>query len=173
MTFTPDSELDLLFSADRIPAGAATMLPPDLHMRPLASTDYRRGHLSVLSHLSTVDDPGEDAWIARFNELRSAPLTYFTLVIVNMTTDRIVATGSIYVERKFIRGLGAAAHFEDVVVDKSLQSRQLGVTIAKALMAMSERMGCFKIGGNCLDHNIRSRPNTRASRTAPYISQRG
>lgn len=110
----------------------------------------------MLSHLSTVDDPGEDAWIARFNELRSAPLTYFTLVIVNMTTDRIVATGSIYVERKFIRGLGAAAHFEDVVVDKSLQSRQLGVTIAKALMAMSERMGCFKIGGNCLDHNIRT-----------------
>lgn len=33
MTFTPDSELDLLFSADRIPAGAATMLPPDLHVR--------------------------------------------------------------------------------------------------------------------------------------------
>lgn len=125
-------------------------------MRPLASTDYKRGHLSVLSHLSTVEDPGEDAWLARFNDLRSVPLTYFTLVVVNMRTDRIVATGSIYIERKFIRGLGAVAHVEDVVVDKSQQSKQLGLCIAKALGAMSELMGCFETTGNCQDRNMRT-----------------
>ena len=123
-------------------------------MRPLASTDYRRGHLTVLSHLSTVSDPGEDAWIAQFNCLRSVPLTYFTVVVVDTRTDRIVATGTIYIERKFLRGLGAVGHFEDVVVDKSQRGGQLGLCLVKALIGISEGMGCFKTTGNCLDHNI-------------------
>ncbi|EPS95770.1 hypothetical protein FOMPIDRAFT_128261 [Fomitopsis schrenkii] len=154
MPFTPDSDLVLLFSADRIPTIVRTLLPTNVHMRPLASTDYKRGHLDVLSHLSTVADPGEDAWIARFYELRSVPLTYYTIVIVDMRTDRIVATGTIYIERKFIRGLGAVGHFEDVAVGRLQQGRQLGLCIAKALVEISEGMGCYKTTGDCLDRNI-------------------
>lgn len=110
----------------------------------------------MLSHLSTVADPGEDAWIARFYELRSVPLTYYTIVIVDMRTDRIVATGTIYIERKFIRGLGAVGHFEDVAVGRLQQGRQLGLCIAKALVEISEGMGCYKTTGDCLDRNIRT-----------------
>lgn len=108
----------------------------------------------MLSHLSTVSDPGEDAWIAQFNYLRSVPLTYFTVVVVHTRTDRIVATGTIYIERKFLHGLGAVGHFEDVAVDKSQRGGQLGLCLVKALIGISEGMGCFKTTGNCLDRNI-------------------
>ena len=108
----------------------------------------------MLSHLSTVSDPGEDAWVAHFQLLRSVPRTYYTIVIIDTKTDRIVATGTIYIERKFLRGLGAVGHFEDVVVDRSQRGGQLGLCIANVLVGISEGMGCFKTTGNCLDHNM-------------------
>ena len=110
----------------------------------------------MLSHLSTVSDPSEDAWGSLFNYLRSIPSTYFTVVIVDTRTDRIVATGTIYIERKFLCGLGAVGHFEDVVVDRSQQGTQLGSCLVKVLVGISEGMGCFKTTGNCLDRNIRT-----------------
>ncbi|KZT70573.1 acyl-CoA N-acyltransferase [Daedalea quercina L-15889] len=154
MPFTADSELDLLFPAEHIPDEARKQLHPDLHLRPLASTDYRRGHLSVLSVLTIVTDPGEDAWVAQFNALRAAPRTYYSIVIVDKALDRIVAVGTVFVERKFLRGLGSVGHIEDIAVDKSQQGKKLGLRIIQALTGISENSGCYKTILNCSDSNI-------------------
>ncbi|KZT70581.1 hypothetical protein DAEQUDRAFT_756222 [Daedalea quercina L-15889] len=154
MTFTPDSQLDLLFPAERIPDETRRQLHSDFHLRPLASTDYRRGHLSVLSALSTVNDPGEDAWVTQFNTLRAVPCTYYTIVIIDKASDRIVATGTIFIERKFTRGLRSVAHIEDVAVDTSRQDKKLGLRIVQVLASITENSGCCMITGNCIDSNI-------------------
>ncbi|KAH9925810.1 acyl-CoA N-acyltransferase [Fomitopsis serialis] len=125
MPFTTDSELDLLFPAEHIPDEARKQLHPDLHLRPLASTDYRRGHLSVLSVLTVVTDPGEDAW----------------------ATDRIVAVGTVFIERN-------VGHIEDIAVDKSQQGKKLGLRIIQTLTGISENSGCYKTILNCSDSNI-------------------
>ena len=121
----------------------------------MASTDYHRGHLSVLEVLTVVTDPGEEAWVAQFNAMRAIPHTYYTLVIVDKPTDRIVAVGSIFVERKFLRGLGRVGHIEDIAVDKKQQGKKLGLRIINALTYISENNGNYKTILNCSESNIR------------------
>lgn len=124
----------------------------------MASTDYRRGHLDILSVLTVVSDPGEEAWVAQFNAVRAAPRTYYFLVIVDKATDRIVAVGTVFIERKFLRGLGSVGHIEDIAVDKGQQGKKLGLRVIQALTTISENSGCYKTILNCSDSNIREYP---------------
>ncbi|KAF8882090.1 acyl-CoA N-acyltransferase [Infundibulicybe gibba] len=128
--FTPDSSLDLF----------RAQLHPDVHIRPLASTDYKRGHLSVLSVLTVA--------------IRAAPKTYYTLVIVDKSSDQIVGVGTVFIERKFLRGLGSVGHIEDIAVDKQQQGKKLGLRIIQALTHISEASNCYKTILNCSDDNI-------------------
>ncbi|TBU28443.1 hypothetical protein BD311DRAFT_321611 [Dichomitus squalens] len=163
MPFTPDHDLDLLFPTEHIPADVRKQLPPELHIRPLASSDYARGHLTILSVLTVVTDPGEAAWRAQFDALRAAPRTYYPIVIVDRASDRIVAVGTVFVERKFLRGLGAVGHIEDIAVDKGQQGKKLGLRVIQALTAISENSGCYKTILNCSDSNIRKSPAPSSS----------
>ena len=123
-------------------------------LRPLASGDYARGHLDVLRALTSVPDVGEAAWEGRFAEMRDAqPRAYYPLVLVEQ--GRIVATGTLFLERKFIRALGAAGHIEDIAVDKSQQGKGLGRVIIAALTAVSEAVGAYKTILDCSEENQR------------------
>ena len=157
-------------------------LPSTPQIRPLSSTDYHRGHIQVLSVLSHAPDPGYAAWLNHFNAVKfttSAPIqppggllrptptradttqglksnqTYFPIVIVSKTSDQLVGTGTVFMEKKFMRGLGTAGHIEDIAVDKSQQGKKLGLRIIQALTGISEALGAYKTILNCSDHNIR------------------
>lgn len=122
----------------------------------MASADYHRGHLDVLSVLTVVTDPGEAAWVAQFNAMRAAPKTYYPIVIIDKASDRIVGVGCVFIERKFLRGLGSVGHIEDIAVDKNQQGKKLGLRIIQALTYISENSGCYKTILNCSDANIRA-----------------
>ncbi|KAL0060671.1 Glucosamine-phosphate N-acetyltransferase-like protein [Marasmius tenuissimus] len=153
-SFTPDEKLDLFFAPERIPEDVRSQLPSDVHVRPLALTDYRRGHLAVLSVLTVVSDPGEEAWQDQFNAMRASSGTYFPIVIVDRMSDKIVGVGCVFLERKFLRGLGMVGHIEDIAVDKSQQGKKLGLRIIQVLTHLSEQAGCYKTILNCSDANI-------------------
>jgi len=146
--------LDLLFPEELISPEVTKQLPSELHIRPLASTDYQRGHLSVLSVLSVVNDLGEAAWVSQFHAMRATPRTYYSIVIVDKASDKIVGVGCVFIERKFLRGLGSVGHIEDIAVDKSQQGKKLGLRIIHALTHISENSGCYKTILNCSDANI-------------------
>lgn len=129
--------------------------PSKPQMRPLASTDYHRGHLDVLSVLTHTPDTGAQAWLSQFQSLTQAAYTYYSIVIVSQSTDKIVAVGTVFLERKFLRGLGLVGHIEDIAVDKSQQGKRLGLRIIQALTGISEGRGCYKTILNCNDSNIR------------------
>ncbi|KAJ8502889.1 hypothetical protein ONZ45_g11347 [Pleurotus djamor] len=152
--FTPDYQLDLFFPPALISEDVKKQLHPSLHIRPLASTDYQRGYLDVLRVLTVATDPGEMAWVAQFNTMRSAPRTYYPLVILDKASDKIVAVGNVFIERKFLRGLGSVGHIEDIAVDKSQQGKKLGLRVIHALTYISENSGCYKTILNCSDDNI-------------------
>ncbi|EIM83740.1 glucosamine 6-phosphate N-acetyltransferase [Stereum hirsutum FP-91666 SS1] len=152
--FTPDIELELLFPSHLIPQRVKDELPDDLHMRPLASTDYHRGHLDILAVLTHTPDPGAQAWLSQFQSISHAAYTYYSIVIVSKTTDRIVAVGTVFLERKFLRGLGLVGHIEDIAVDKSQQGKKLGLRVIQALTGISEGRGCYKTILNCNESNI-------------------
>jgi len=151
-SFTPDSELELIFPGEIIPTAVKEQLGSDLHMRPLAKTDLSRGHLSVLSVLTSAPEVSEAQYAQAFDAMRSSRL-YFCLVIVSRATDKIVGAGTVFTEQKFIRSLGTVGHIEDIVVDKSMQGRKLGLRIIQALTGISEANGCYKTILNCSDDN--------------------
>jgi glucosamine-phosphate N-acetyltransferase len=154
MPFTPDASLDLLFPEELIPQHVIEELPEELHMRPLSLTDYHRGHLSVLSILTETPDVGPDAWATRFNDLRDTTRTYYIVVVVSRETDQIVASGGVFIERKFLRGLGNVGHIEDIAVSCDMQGKKLGLRIIQALTHISEGVGCYKTILNCSDSNM-------------------
>lgn len=125
-----------------------------MQIRPLASSDYERGHLSVLQALTDTPDPGKEAYARQFALMKtSQPLSYFTLVIVDKQTDKIVAVGSLFLEYKFIRNLGSAGHIEDIAVDKGVQGKGLGKKIINALTVLSESLGAYKVILDCSTDN--------------------
>ena len=131
-------------------------------VRPLASDDYNRGHLEVLKVLSVVTDPGLQAYQEHFNSMLpptpstvTKPQTYYVISIVDRATDKIVATGSLFIERKFLRGLGSVGHIEDIAVSKDMQGKKLGLRVIQTLVAISEKVGCYKTILNCSDENVR------------------
>ncbi len=87
--------------------------------------------------------------------MRALSRTYYALVIVDKDRDAIVAVGTVFIERKFIRGLGSVGHIEDIAVDKSQQGKKLGLRIIQALTSISENSGCYKTILNCSTDNIR------------------
>jgi glucosamine-phosphate N-acetyltransferase len=124
-------------------------------MRPLASTDYNRSHLQVLSVLTQAPDMGVEAYTSQFQSMRANPNTYYTLVIVDRTSDTIIGVGCVFMERKFLRNLGRVGHIEDIAVSKKAQGMKLGLRIIQALTAISEGQGAYKTILNCSTDNIR------------------
>jgi glucosamine-phosphate N-acetyltransferase len=80
---------------------------------------------------------------------------YYVIAFVSRETDKIVATGCVFIEKKFLRGLGSVGHIEDIAVSKDMQGKKLGLRIIQTLVAISERVGCYKTILNCSDDNIR------------------
>lgn len=128
---------------------------PTIQLRPLASTDYNRGFIEVLSCLVETPDLGEAAWLDRFQAMVSANGTYFPIVIINNETDQIVAMGTIVVELKFFRGLTRVGHVEDIVVNTKLHSKGLGKIIVQTVMKIAKSKGCSNIILNCSDEKKR------------------
>ncbi|WFD02236.1 glucosamine-phosphate N-acetyltransferase [Malassezia obtusa] len=158
MPFTEDAALELSFDPALIPAELNTKLAQhDLHIRPLASSDYARGHIRVLASLTSVQDPGEEAWKARYTELarsQASASKYYIAVIVSKSTDQLVATGTVFLEPKFLRNLASAAHIEDISVDKAMQGKGLGKILIQALTTLSETAGAYKTLLDCSDDNV-------------------
>lgn len=140
------SDLKLSFDASLLPI---VDLPPGYALRPLASTDYHRGHLALLSVLTVAPDAGELAWHRQFEAMMveegKANGTYYCIVIVEIETDRIVGGGTLMMERKFIRHLGSVGHLEDIVVDTSVQGKGFGKLIIETLTQLSESLGAYKV----------------------------
>ncbi|EIN04720.1 acyl-CoA N-acyltransferase [Punctularia strigosozonata HHB-11173 SS5] len=155
MPFTPDEELDLAFDPSLISPDVKSKMPPDLHIRPLASTDYHRGYLTLLSVLTTTPDPGEAAFVAQFNAMRETPRTYFPIVVVSKASDRIIANGTLFIERKFAHNTASVGHLEEGVVAEDYQGKKLGPRVFQALTYVSESLGCYKTILNCSDKNVR------------------
>lgn len=147
-----------LFPPTLISPAVAAALPPGYTMRPLRASDHGAGFLDVLRVLTAVGDVGAAAWRKRFDEMCSARGTYYVLVVCDAGgaragggggegegEGRIVGTGAVVVERKFIRGLGCVGHIEDIAVARDQQGMKLGLRIIEALDWLAAEVGCYKV----------------------------
>jgi glucosamine-phosphate N-acetyltransferase len=70
-------------------------------------------------------------------------------VVEDAKSGCIIATGSVFIEKKFLRGCGSVAHIEDVVVDKTTRGARLGQHIINYLVEHAKAAGCYKVILDC------------------------
>jgi len=102
----------------------------------------KTGFLALLSQLTVVADTSKEAFGARFDEMglgekkreekgegekEDKNSSYQIFVVEETKEAKIVATATLLLEKKFIRGCGLAGHIEDVVVDESVRGQKLGL----------------------------------------------
>jgi len=141
-----------LFSSELISPEIASSLPPTYSIRALRKSDYHIGFLDCLRVLTTVGDITESAWDERYDWMSTQGKGgYYLLVIEDQ--GRIVGTGALIVERKFIHNLGLVGHIEDIAVAKDQQGKKLGLKLIQALDFIAEKVGCYKCILDCSETN--------------------
>ncbi len=133
-----------LFSPSLVSPTVLSLLPENYTMRPLRRSDYNSGFLDVLRVLTSVGEVSVEDWNARYDWMARRNDEYFLLVICN-EEGRVVGTGSLIVERKFIHSLGMVGHVEDIAIEKGQQGKKLGLRMIQALDYMAKKVGCYKV----------------------------
>ena len=121
-------------------------------IRKLIKQDYYQGFLQLLEQLTEVnsDDITYDDFCKHFDEKTS-----YTYVIFDQNNNKVIATATLFIEKKFIHKLGSVGHIEDVVVDNNYRGKNLGKEIVDKLIMVAKDHKCYKIILNCSDKNVR------------------
>ncbi|KAI9593507.1 acyl-CoA N-acyltransferase [Syncephalis fuscata] len=142
-----------LFDASILCADILAQMPTGFEMRPLAVEDYDKGYLVCLEQLAEVGKVTREQFTAQFNLMRRHGST-LVIVIEDVRIHKIVATGTLVIEQKFLRGCSSAGHIEDIVVDAQQRGTGFGARIIKQLTHMATVLGCYKLLLNCAEHNV-------------------
>lgn len=125
-------------------------LDADLKLRPLNCHDYSSGFIDLLSQLTNVGTHDESTFTKQFSLMKEAEV-YFIVVIEDVTTKRVVAATTLFLEYKFIWSNGLRGRIEDVVVDDKYRGRKLGKTVVSACVQLSKKLKCYKLSLDCKD----------------------
>ncbi|KAE9365549.1 acyl-CoA N-acyltransferase [Stipitochalara longipes BDJ] len=130
-----------LFSPSVISAEVTSSLPEGYTIRPLEREDYHKGFFECIQVLTSTGDISEARFHERYDYMKNLGVHYF-LVIEH--EGRIVGTGTLMVERKFIHNLGSVAHIEEIAIRKEEQGKRLGLKMLNALSSVAKNVGCYK-----------------------------
>ncbi|RDL39428.1 Uncharacterized protein BP5553_03768 [Venustampulla echinocandica] len=141
-----------LFSPDLISPAVSSSLPSPYKVRPLERGDYGKGFLDCLRVLTHIGDISEKQFIERYEFMATQGKgTYYFVVIDDGT--RIVGTGALIVEKKFIHDFGTIGHIEEISVLKDQQGKSLGKKVIETLNDVAVNVGCYKTILNCSEEN--------------------
>lgn len=102
--------------------------------------------------------------------MKSVPGTYYIVVFVNKSTDELVASATLVVERKHIHAGGIAGHVEDVVVAPQCRGTGVGVRLVSGLRELGVMVGCYKTILDCREDRVGMSPITFNSGSIEKVS---
>ncbi|KAF9596520.1 hypothetical protein IFM89_012251 [Coptis chinensis] len=122
-------------------------------VRKLEISDKSRGFIELLQQLTVCNPISEEEFNARFQDISSYGDDHVICVIEDTESKKIVATGSVFLEKKFVRNCGKVGHIEDVVVDSNVRGMKLGQKVIEFLTNHAKLMGCYKVILDCSGDN--------------------
>lgn len=129
----------------------------NLYVRPLQSDDFKNGVIEILKQLTSVGNITESDYRNQFETMKSCNGTYYQTVIVDKsdeTSERIIGSATLMIERKFIHDCANRGLIEDVIVSDQYRGKSLGTLILQSLIELGKSLGCYKITLNCKDKMI-------------------
>ncbi|KAJ3395482.1 hypothetical protein HDU92_005735 [Lobulomyces angularis] len=139
-------ENSLLENCDTLPAG--------YKFRPLEFNDFSRGYYSLLSQLTVIGDENDEKLFQDTFKKLQLNADYNVLVIEDTNNDLVVASGSVIIERKFIRNAGVIGHIEDIVVHSDMRGKNFGKLLIDELVKLSIKAGSYKTILACDKKNV-------------------
>jgi glucosamine-phosphate N-acetyltransferase len=115
--------------------------------RPLTYSDYEQ-YVSVINEFRKTEFTAQ-----QFNDV----LDYVKKtgdIWIYVEEGKILATGTIFFERKLIFNTCTLAHIEDVCVISEKRGLGLGKKMVKYLFEQAKARGCYKVTLDCNDHNV-------------------
>lgn len=122
---------------------------PGLVTRPLERTDFSKGYITLLSQLTKVGDYTRERFEAQFDGMKQMSGCHYVVVVEDTPAKRVVCTGTLMVERKFIHNAALRGRLEDIVVHEDYRKLRLGSMIVELLTVLSEELGCYKVTLDC------------------------
>jgi glucosamine-phosphate N-acetyltransferase len=113
-----------------------------MEFRSLEKTDYDKGYLSLLEQLAPVGNVTKNHFELSFDKMNSN-------IFVIEHDNKIIASGTLLIEHKFIHELSCVGHIEDIVVDNDYRSKKLGKKIVEHLVEYARMNNCYKVILNC------------------------
>ena len=117
-----------------------------MNIRSLQPNDYYLNYISLLNQLSIIDNTKIS--YNKFENFIQNLAKNHIIKVININ-NKIIATGTLYIEQKIIHYFGQVGHIEDIVISRKYRKRGLGKAIVQHLMKLSEAFGCYKCILNC------------------------
>ena len=107
-------------------------------------------HLSLLSELSIVTELDNNLYLEHVEKISNMG----TIIVCYIGTPLsenfdIIASGTIIIEPKFIRGGKNVGHIEDIVVKNTYRGKHLSKDILNILKNISRENNCYKVILDC------------------------
>lgn len=118
-------------------------MDPNFEIRDLEANDYENGFIELLSELTETGNITKEMFLERYNLIQKNK-DYIIRVIIDKSTKKVVAAGTLFLERKFIHLCASKGHIEDIVVDKTYRGKHFGQIIVTDLVSISKDKGCYK-----------------------------
>ena len=111
--------------------------------------------MEILAQLTVVGTVTREDFEKRFDELFPAHANFHKILVIHDTSkDKIIGTGTVIFEKKFLRQCGTAGHIEDVSLDSEYRGKGLGVKLVGLLKEIATLNDCYKLILDCEDKNI-------------------
>lgn len=120
-------------------------------IRELELGDFNNGLLDCFKELTIVGDITKESFTERFNKRKE--LGIISAVAVEDVTGRILGTGSVMYEPKFIRSCSTKGYIEDICVAKYAQKKGVGKRMVEYLRDRALKDGCYKVILTCSEQN--------------------
>ena len=121
----------------------------DLVIRHLETLDYYRGYLGLLGQLTEVGNVTFDEFCMTLCRM-NINASHQVWVVVDKHEDKILASGTLLIEPKFIHKCGSVGHIEDIVVCDQARGLGLGQKIVQHLIEQAKKdPTCYKVSLYC------------------------
>lgn len=115
-------------------------------IREFKKEDIYNGLLETYQEVWSIDEISEktyEEWINNNNHM-----------FVIEDEGLIIGSGTLHVEKKFIRNGGLAGFIEDVVVRNDYRGKNLGSELIQKLIEKGKKLGCYKIVLSCFPERV-------------------
>ena len=111
-------------------------------IRKIEKSDFNKKYLKLLSQLTNVGKITREQFNESFDNIGDNKDIY---VIENLKTKKLIGTGSIIYEQKFIHNCARYAYIEDIVISCFYRRKNYGRILIHHLLNKAEENKCSKV----------------------------